>query len=109
MSDEPRIKKIRLSSGQEYVIFDEKGLHLDSNGTLLTGDDEVDSIISLYNLKIKEINDIPVEQSIEKVLVRDAETGELKQKILRDALKDLKVITFDDIIVTNNILEFGYN
>ena len=61
------IKKIKLSDGSVYSIFDEGALRLNDEGKLITGNGTVDSLI-LNGLYIVEINDVPVENSIDNVV-----------------------------------------
>jgi hypothetical protein len=75
-----RIKKIKLSDGSIYSIFDEGSLRLNVNNILVTGNDIVDTVILNGNLSITEIDDIPVSDSIDNVLVQDSTTGEIKKR-----------------------------
>ena len=75
-----RIKKIKLSDGSIYSIFDEGSLRLNANNVLVTGNDIVDTVILNGNLSITEIDDIPVSDSIDNVLVQDSTTGEIKKR-----------------------------
>ena len=68
------IKKIKLSDGSVYSIFDEGALRLNDEGKLITGNGTVDSLI-LNGLYIVEINDVPVENSIDNVVTAVYENG----------------------------------
>lgn len=63
------IKKIKLSDGSIYSIFDEGALRLNSSGVLVTGNAVVDPLILGGNLRIAEIDDVPVSQAIDSVMV----------------------------------------
>ena len=68
------IKKIKLSDGSVYSIFDEGAIRLNEAGKLVTGNEIVDTVILEGNLYITEIDDIPVDESIDNVvtMVRDS-------------------------------------
>lgn len=66
---ENRIKKIKLSNGSVYAIFDEGALRLDATGKLITGNATVDKVILDGDLFIVEIDNVPVNQAIDNVLV----------------------------------------
>jgi len=103
MADNLRIKKIKLSNGSVYSIFDEGSLHLNENNVLITGNSIVDEAILDGHLYITEIDDIPVNQSIDNVLVQDSTTGEIKKRTTDKLLEDIGGISYsmDNI---NNIL-----
>ncbi len=63
------IKKIKLSNGNVYSIFDEGALRLNSSGILVTGNEVVDNLLVDGTVQIAEIDDIPVEQAIDNVMV----------------------------------------
>lgn len=65
----PNIRTIRLSDGQVYSVFDPLALRLDANGNLITGNAVVDNVILNGHLKITEIDSVPVNTSIDNVLV----------------------------------------
>lgn len=100
-----RIRKIKLSSGQCYQIYDAGALRLNENNVLVTGDDVVDEVIVQYNLKIAEIDDVPVTDSISAVLVRDPVTGEIKQRTVNQLLMDIGGISYD-LHNDTGVLEF---
>jgi hypothetical protein len=68
------IKKIKLSDGSVYSIFDEGALRLNNEGKLITGNQLVDSLI-LSGLYITEIDEIPVDQGISNVVTMVQENG----------------------------------
>lgn len=84
-----KIKKIKLSNGSIYSIFDEGALRLNSDSKLITGNDIVDKVILDGNLFITEIDDVPVEDSIENVLVQDTTTGQIKKRTINKLLEDI--------------------
>lgn len=61
------IKKIRLSDGSVYSIFDEGALRLNENNQLVTGNIIVDDLIINQGLYITEIDDCQL-NSIDNVL-----------------------------------------
>ena len=70
------IKKIKLSDGSVYSIFDEGALRLNSEGKLITGNDIVDSLIlSVKELYIAEVDDVPVGNGIDNVVTMVQENG----------------------------------
>lgn len=75
MADTLRIKKIKLNDGSVYAIFDEGSLRLNDNNVLITGNNIVDNMIIKGSLQITEIDDIPVNKSLEYVLTWDASIG----------------------------------
>lgn len=75
MADTLRIKKIKLNDGSVYAIFDEGSLRLNDNNVLITGNNIVDNMIIKGSLQITEIDDIPVNKSLEYVLTWDAQLG----------------------------------
>ena len=102
-----RIKKIKLSNGSVYSIFDEGSLHLNSNNILITGNSIVDEVILEGNLYITEVDDIPVTSNIDNVLVQDSVTGEIKKRSTDYLLEDIGGISYnmDD---TNGILSLKF-
>ena len=67
------IKRITLSDGSVYSIFDEGALRLNDAGKLVTGNTVVDELILEGNLYITEVDNVPVDESIDNVvtMVRD--------------------------------------
>lgn len=94
------IKKIKLSNGQVYSIFDEGALRLNADNVICTGNTVVDEAILDGHLSISEIDDIPLAQSSEIVLV-PGPNGIIKQQNIRQVLRDLGCITAN---VENEIL-----
>ena len=88
MADTLRIKKIKLNDGSVYAIFDEGSLRLNDNNVLITGNDMVDNVIINGSLQITEIDDIPVNKSLEYVLTWDASTGSFYKCTLADLFSD---------------------
>lgn len=84
------IKKIKLSDGSVYSIFDEGALRLNDEGKLITGNGTVDSLI-LDGLYIVEIDDVPVENSIDNVVTAVYENGRwvMKRRSTDLLLKDI--------------------
>lgn len=83
------IKKIKLSDGNIYSIFDNGALRLNENHILITGNEIVDEVILQGHLYITEIDDVPVEDSIDNVLVQDTTTGEVLKRSVNYVLKDI--------------------
>ena len=96
------IKKIKLSDGSVYSIFDEGALRLNDEGKLITGNDIVDALI-LDGLYITEIDDVQVEQSIDNVVTAVYENGRwvMKRRSVDLLLKDIHGTSHE---VNNNIL-----
>lgn len=83
------IKKIKLSNGSVYSIFDEGALRLDENNILITGNTIIDQVILQGHLSITEIDDVPITESIDNVLVTDSTTGEIKKRSISQLLADI--------------------
>ena len=100
------IKKIKLSDGSVYSIFDEGALRLDpESNKLLTGNQVVDNVIIEGNLSILEIDDIPLDAAIDNVLVQDATTGQIKKRSTDKLLEDIGGISYS-IDNTSGTLSF---
>ena len=113
------IKKIKLSDGSIYSIFDQGALRLDpTTNKIITGVGPVDEAILDGHLSITEIDDVPLAQVQYKVLVSpvigtktDPDTGETKPiygrvqiQDIRQVLKNLGLITAK---VENNVLDLA--
>ena len=100
------IKKIKLSDGSVYSIFDEGALRLDpESNKLLTGNQIVDNVIIEGNLSILEIDDVPLDAAIDNVLVQDATTGQVKKRSTDKLLEDIGGISYS-IDNTSGTLSF---
>ena len=100
------IKKIKLSDGSIYSIFDEGALRLDPvSNKLLTGNQVVDNVIIEGNLSILEIDDVPLDAAIDNVLVQDATTGQIKKRSTDKLLEDIGGISYS-IDNTSGTLSF---
>ena len=100
------IKKIKLSDGSIYSIFDEGALRLDpESNKLLTGNQVVDNVIIEGNLSILEIDDVPLDAAIDNVLVQDATTGQIKKRSTDKLLEDIGGISYS-IDNTSGTLSF---
>ena len=100
------IKKIKLSDGSVYSIFDEGALRLDpESNKLLTGNQVVDNVIIEGNLSILEIDDVPLGAAIDNVLVQDATTGQIKKRSTDKLLEDIGGISYS-IDNTSGTLSF---
>ena len=100
------IKKIKLSDGSIYSIFDEGALRLDpESNKLLTGNKVVDNVIIEGNLSILEIDDVPLDAAIDNVLVQDATTGQIKKRSTDKLLEDIGGISYS-IDNTSGTLSF---
>lgn len=84
------IKKIKLSDGSVYSIFDEGALRLNGEGKLITGNQVVDALI-LDGLYITEVDDIPLDENINNVVTMVQENGYwvLKRRSTDLLLKDI--------------------
>lgn len=86
------IKRIKLSDGSVYSIFDEGAIRLNDAGKLVTGNKVVDKVILEGNLYVTEIDDVPVDATIDNVvtMVRD-ENGyyALKKRSTEKLLQDI--------------------
>ena len=97
-----KIRKIKLSNGQIYGIFDEGAIRLDDQGRLVTGNTVVDELV-LKGLSVTEIDDVPVTEAITNVLTQNTITGEIKKRDTDLLLKDIGGASYnmDD---TNGVL-----
>ena len=103
MADTLRIKKIKLNDGSVYAIFDEGSLRLNDNNVLITGNNIVDNMIIKGSLQITEIDDIPVNKSLEYVLTWD---GAFYKCTLADLFSnDIYELSVDNnnILTLNNL------
>lgn len=89
------IKKIKLSDGSVYSIFDEGALRLNKDNILITGNKIVDEVIIQGHLEIVEIDDIPVDQAIDNVLVQDSITGRIARRSTSQLLADIGGMSCD--------------
>ena len=105
MADTNRIKKIKLSNGSVYAIFDEGSLRLNSDHELITGNSIVDEVIIQGHLQIAEIDDVPVNQSIEKVLTWDPLTGSIYTCTLAELFNDVNLDVNNHILTLNKPLD----
>lgn len=83
------IKKIKLSNGEIYSIFDNGALRLNAQNQLICGNSIVDELIIKGGLSITEIDDVPVTDSINNVLVQDASTGKIMKRSTDALLEDI--------------------
>ena len=84
-----KIKRIKLSDGTICNIFDTGALRLNENGILVTDNEIVNQMIINRGLRITTIDDIPVEQVINNVLVQDTTTNEIKKRTTNQLLSDI--------------------
>ena len=87
MSD--KVKRIKLSDGTVCTIFDTGALRLNSDGILVTDNEIVNKMIINRGLRITTIDDVPVEQVINNVLVQDTTTNEIKKRTTNQLLSDI--------------------
>ena len=103
------IKMIKLSDGSVYSIFDAGAIRLNDAGKLVTGNKIVDKIILEGSLYITEIDNVPVDDTIDNVvtMVRD-ENGyyTFKKRSTDVLLKDIGG-TSTDIKDNTLILKIG--
>lgn len=85
------IKRIKLSDGSVYSIFDEGALRLNNEGKLVTGNIVVDQIIVNTDLYITAVDDVPVEQEINNVVTMVQENGKwvMRRRSTNYLLKDI--------------------
>lgn len=106
------IKKIKLSNGSVYSIFDEGALRLNKgpdgskkypdspDDLLITGNAIVDSVLLEGVLKITEIDDVPVGTAIDNVMVAEnigtAEDPvyQVKKRSIDQLLEDIGGISY---------------
>lgn len=91
-----KIRKIKLNNGQVYSFFDSGALRLDDENRLViddltspTGVSFIDELIINGNLSIIEVDDVPVTDDIDNVLVQDTTTGEIKKRTTDKLLEDI--------------------
>jgi len=100
------IKKIKLSNGSVYSIFDEGALRLNKgpDGTkkypdepddlIITGNGVVDELILKGHIYVTAIDDVPVSTAITNVLVQDTSNGEIKKRSTDKLLEDIGGISY---------------
>ena len=95
MSTEHVIKKIRLSNGILYTIYDNTALRIDpETGKLITGERAIDKLIlGDTDLVITNVILAPATESIDNVLLVDEE-GKVKKRSTDDLLKDIGGISY---------------
>jgi len=125
-----RIKKIKLTDGSVYAIFDEGALHYGDAylslsdsiapaegetpavGTkggrilLYTGNPVVDDIILKGGLEIDEVDDVPVSELNPEVVFRDPTTGRLEKLSLEQAQVKLGIKRYA-LKQANGVLSLG--
>lgn len=88
------IKKIKLSNGDIYSIFDEGALRLDGiTHKLITGNSIVDQIVLDGDLYIAEVDDTPIDPA--NVLIWDGSTGKILKRSTDLLLADIGGISYD--------------
>ena len=87
MSD--KIKRIKLSDGTICNIFDTGALRLNENGILVTDNEIVNQMIIDGGLSITSVDDVPIDQVINNVLVQDTTTNEIKKRTTNQLLSDI--------------------
>lgn len=90
-----KIRKIKLSNGAIYSIFDEGAIRLNEDKILVTGNGIVDRAILDGHLTIMEIDDVPVSEDITNVLVQDDVTKEIKKRSTDKLLEDIGGISYN--------------
>lgn len=94
MAESNRIKKIKLSNGAVYSIFDEGALRLNADKKLVTGNSVVDQVIIQGSLSIAQVDDVDVSELNEDILVQSSD-GTIKKQNIRKVLKELGAISAD--------------
>ncbi len=89
-----KIRKVKLSNGAIYSIFDAGSIHLNENNILVTDNTIIDEAILNGHFYITEIDDIPVENSISNVLVQNETTGEIQKRSTDYLLEDIGGISY---------------
>ena len=89
MAEMGNIKKIKLSNGDIYTIFDQDALRLDpTTKKIITGVGPVDEAILDGHLFITEIDEIPLADTTYQVLVQGT-NGEIQYEDIRTVLSKL--------------------
>lgn len=94
-----RIKKIKLTDGSVYAIFDEGALRLSDPSSegrvlLLANNPVIDNIILQGSLEIDEVDDVPVSELNPEVVFRDPTTGKLLKLDLNGAKQRLGILHY---------------
>ena len=106
------IKKIKLSNGKIYSIYDEGALRLSPENKLITGNSIVDKLILEGHLYIVEIDDQPITQDINNLLTavynEDTNQYEFKKRNINKVLEDIGGISANyDASLETLILKIG--
>ena len=106
-----RIKKIKLTDGSVYAIFDEGALRLSDPSSegrvlLLANNPVIDNIILQGSLEIDEVDDVPVSELNPEVVFRDPTTGRLEKLSLEQAQVKLGIKRYA-LKQANGILSLG--
>ena len=87
MPDDGRIRRIQLTDGSIYTIFDEGAIRQNAQGVLITGNAIVDEAILQGHLYITQIDDMDV--AVDNVLTQNASTGEIMKRDADYLLEDI--------------------
>lgn len=85
------IKTIKLSDGSVYSIFDNGALRLNEQGYLITGNSIVDQKITCEGIYIVEIDEEPVENTINNLVTMVQINGrwEFRRRSIDKVLEDI--------------------
>lgn len=102
------LKRVKLSDGSVYSIFDEGALRLNADGKLITGNSVVDKMILDGTLYVLEIEEVAAATPISNVLIQDATTGEIKKRSTDQLLEDIGGISYSMDSATGTLaFKFG--
>ena len=87
MPDTGQIRRIQLTDGSVYTIFDEGAIRQNAQGVLITGNAIVDEAILQGHLYITQIDDMDV--AVDNVLTQNASTGEIMKRDADYLLEDI--------------------
>ena len=85
--EEGTIRRIELSDGSIYTIFDEGAIRQNADGVLVTGNAIVDSAILDGHFYIKSIDFIDV--AVDNVLTQNSSSGEIMKRDADKLLEDI--------------------
>lgn len=100
MAEQKRIRKLRLSDGTVYYLYDMDAArssdlerYLTLSGGTITGNLTIDGVLSASSLKVVELDERQI--PVTNVLTQDVATGEIQRRSADDLLSDIGGCSFD--------------
>ena len=111
MAEQKRIRKLRLSDGSVYYLYDMDAArssdlerYLALSGGTITGDLTIDGILSASNIRVVTLDERQIPAT--NVLTQDVATGAIQRRSTDELLNDIGGCSFDilndGVLVLNN-------